>query len=650
MKIRARIVLWSVIPVSVAMGLIITISSIWSIQKNRTDAIELMKALSTQHANRIKGELDMAMDAARTLAQIFENFEDLDLDERRPDMLKQLKTIVDKNPSFLGAWTVWEPNALDGRDARYANAPGYDGTGRFIPYYQRFSGTVERDICVDYEVDVPAGAFYFLPMKTKKEQILEPYPYTYSGKTVTLSSLAVPILSKDGTALGVVGIDLSLGEMQKRYSSIRYGKSGFGRFISAQGMVLAHPNANSIGKPWTEASGGQDELFARLAKGDTFLEIARSETLKTDVMKSYAPIFVGASTVPLIFSMSAPENELYQSAYALSFAMVVIALIALALLVVVFLFLSGSIATPLAAAVLVAERVAKSDLSVRVDQKHLARKDEIGEVSRALTHMVGDLSALVGSIMASAAGIAEGAQQISESSQSLSEGATEQAAGAEEVSSSVEQVTASIKQNAENAQITESIARKASDGGQRGAEAVTETIAAMKKIAEKIGIIEEIARQTNLLALNAAIEAARAGEAGKGFAVVASEVRKLAERSQEAAVEISSLSNSSIAVADEAGAVFTAIIPDIQKTADLVQEMAASNKEQASGVEQIDKAMIQLDQVIQANASSSEEMASMAEELSGQAASLKEAVGVFKLSAEHDEGDGTSRILIPDNS
>jgi methyl-accepting chemotaxis protein len=195
----------------------------------------------------------------------------------------------------------------------------------------------------------------------------------------------------------------------------------------------------------------------------------------------------------------------------------------------------------------------------------------------------------------------------------------------------MEEMASSIKQNADNSGQTERIADKSAADATEGGKAVSETVSAMKEIAIKISIIEEISRQTNLLALNAAIEAARAGEHGKGFAVVASEVRKLAERSQAAAGEISTLSTRSVQVAEVAGEKLNKMVPDIQKTAELVQEISASCKEQDTGAEQINLAIQQLDSVIQQNASASEEMASTSEELSGQAELLKDTISFFRI-------------------
>src|SRR4030095_10736905 len=229
--------------------------------------------------------------------------------------------------------------------------------------------------------------------------------------------------------------------------------------------------------------------------------------------------------------------------------------------------------------------------------------------------------------------LAAASGQVSATTQSLSRGTSEQAASVQETTSNIEQMNASISQNADNSRQMEQMASKGVKDGEESGQAVRETVTAMKSIAEKVSIIEEIAYQTNLLALNAAIEAARAGEHGRGFAVVATEVRKLAERSQSAAKEISGLAGTSVKVAERSGQQLAELVPSIRKTADLVQEVAAASAEQSAGVAQINRAMAQVDQVTQRNASAAEELASTAEEMASQAEALQPLAARFRLTA-----------------
>jgi methyl-accepting chemotaxis protein len=310
--------------------------------------------------------------------------------------------------------------------------------------------------------------------------------------------------------------------------------------------------------------------------------------------------------------------------------MIILTVAALILGLGIGIFVTRGITRPINDALGVANSLAQGDLTISVESDS---KDETGQMMSAISHMVDKLKQVVGDVIGATDNVASGSQELSSTAQQLSQGATEQAASAEEISSSMEEMTSSIKQNADNSSQTEKIAIKSAADAKEGGKSVNETVAAMKEIATKIGIIEEIARQTNLLALNAAIEAARAGEHGKGFAVVASEVRKLAERSQTAAGEISTLSSRSVQVAETAGEMLNKMVPDIQRTAELVQEISASSREQDAGAEQINKAIQQLDMVIQQNASASEEMASTSEELASQADLLKDTISFFRIDS-----------------
>ena len=293
---------------------------------------------------------------------------------------------------------------------------------------------------------------------------------------------------------------------------------------------------------------------------------------------------------------------------------------------------------------------AEGDLTKRIERDY---EGLFGKVKDNANSTAENLARVMGEVRAAADALTGAANQVSATAQSLSQAASEQAASVEETTSQIDVMSASISQNSDNAKVTDGMATKTSKEAVEGGAAVSSTVTAMKQIASKIGIVDDIAYQTNLLALNAAIEAARAGEHGKGFAVVAAEVRKLAERSQEAAKEIGGLASDSVTTAERAGKLLHEIVPSIQKTSELVQEIAAASAEQSESVVQIGGAMGQLSKATQQNASASEQLAATSEELSGQAEQLQQSVSFFNIGGEshavvrsrHDVAANTRRAL-----
>ncbi len=276
----------------------------------------------------------------------------------------------------------------------------------------------------------------------------------------------------------------------------------------------------------------------------------------------------------------------------------------------------------------VAKEMSQGNINLGIEAEH-----ERGAY-KSIALMMDRICHTISEVQNACENVSAGSEELSASAQSMSQGATEQAAAVEELSASMDKIVTGIESNEKNTDRAEKMAMQAASDTIRGGKAVQETLKAMEKITERTAIIEEISRQTNLLALNAAIEAARAGEHGKGFAVVASEVRKLAERSGNAASEISEISSESLKTAKNTKELLEKIIPEIENTSNIVQEIAASSKEQSSNIGSLKNATEELDSVIQQNASSSEQVAATSEELSSQAQMLQQAILFFKVDKD----------------
>jgi methyl-accepting chemotaxis protein len=302
--------------------------------------------------------------------------------------------------------------------------------------------------------------------------------------------------------------------------------------------------------------------------------------------------------------------------------------------------LARSLTQPLKLMITALQRLGKGDLEAILPS--MSHSGETGTMARHFAEFVKQFSQVLHNVRSAAGALVAASSQVSAASQALSQGTTEQASSVQEITANLEQMNAIIRQNAGNSSETRQIALKGAREAEETGRSVQETVKAMHRIADRIGIIQEIAGQTNLLALNAAIEAARAGEQGRGFSVVASEVRKLSERSQMAAKEISELASSSVRVAERSSTLLSDLIPSIKKTTELVEEVAAGSNEQATGVQQMTRAMSQVDQVTERNAASAEQLASTAEEMTAQAQALRELVSAMRMAGSGSQQNGAN--------
>jgi methyl-accepting chemotaxis protein len=445
-------------------------------------------------------------------------------------------------------------------------------------------------------------------------------PVTWQGQPLGFIEVAEEIDHLFARAKEVTGDDVALF-LPEEYMRGAGNAAGLGK---VGGFTLLEATAPEL----AAALGSRVRLEDALAgsRSDLLSEGGRTHAVGLAPLKDAS----GRTAGVLLFAKDVTEHR----ASALSDAWVTTGLFAL-LLAAAGVLLFGTLRRSLGAlrdAVRVSERIAAGDLDVIVAEEAGDGTDEVGALQASLAGMTRKLRQVLGEIRAGAEAMTAASRQVSSTAQALSHGTGEQAASVVESTSSLEEMSASISQNAENSRQTEHVATKGAAEAEEGGAAVAETVQAMRSIAERIDIVQEIAYQTNLLALNAAIEAARAGDHGRGFAVVAQEIRKLAERSERAAKEIGEQATRSVAVAERSGALLRALVPAIRKTSDLVQEISAASQEQAAGVNVINRAMAQVDQVTQRNASGAEELSSTAEEMAAQAEALVGTVDFFRIS------------------
>jgi len=696
-SIRNKILLWAGLCMFGTLGIVVAYSSVTTRAIALDSARQSVFSIAKEDADEIALVISGALDAARTLANALSTIKSARAVLARETVDSMLRTTLERNPDFVGVYTAWEPNAFDGKDQRFVNSPGSDSSGRFVPYWSRNrEGNVIVEPLLGYEdatrneTGARKGDYYLLPGERKRECIIEPYVYPVQGKPTLMTSLVVPIMVGD-THYGLAGVDLPLDFLESLVDKEDiFHKTGKVFIVSHKGLVAAvSGNPGIIGEPLKAVFGDASEGYLETVRGG-------QEVVKTagGMVTAFAAITLGQTDTPWSVIIQVPAKEVVAKASTMMWRQIALGMVFTAVVLLGLWAVARAIARPIGRTVQVAELIARGEIAhakqaIPAIEKDLAamnrrtasrspgdaavQQDETGQLLSAISVMTSNLASLLEQVQNSCAQLASASIEIAATSK-------EQEATVRKFEESTSRVLAAVKEIAatrqelartmEDVQGTAEGTRQLADSGRAGlgtmegtmkhlVEATTSISSKLSVISAKAGninsvvtTINNVADQTNLLSLNAAIEAEKAGEYGLGFAVVTREIRRLADQTAVATLDIETMvkeMQSSVTAgvmemdkfSDEVrrgvravGEISGQLGQIIEKVKEVTGEFEKVNdgtKAQAHRAEQIREAIVQLNEGAKQTSESVKQSNEATEQLRETARVLQAEVARFKL-------------------
>lgn len=650
-SIRVRISAGVSVILLLSMGSLVGVVSARTQGMARDQAGDLVSELSRSHSSVVEHRVGAGLAIARQLATTFRAMRSAGTTDR--DAYNAvLRAVLAQEKQYLAAWTLWEPDALDGRDAEYAGTEGHDATGRFIPYWNRAGGEIRREPLVDY--DQPgAGDYYLVPKRMKAEKVLEPYAYAIGGKDVLMTSVVVPIM-RSGRFLGVAGLDIALDDLGEAISQIR-PHGGYAALVSTAGAFVAHPEPGTVGQPVGDPRLASVVRAAASSTDPVSLGADGSGTVGA-TLQAWTAVPLGENDT-WVFGVAVPLDAVLAGSRSLRAETLTFMVVCLGLGMAVVLLVSRSLTLPLRRLQLRMEEIAhgEGDLRQRVE---IRREDEIGAVAHAFNLFAEKISGALVAVGECAHRVATGSDDLSvlarqmndtagqakERIQVLDTATGEVSANVSMVAASSEEMNSTIGEVAQRAAEAARIAGAAVEAADSTGGTMTRLEAAGVQIDDIVRTIDSFADQTNLLSLNATIEAARAGESGKGFAVVAGEVKELARQTAEATADIAATVGTMKETSGAATEALGRISQIIGQVNDLQAAIAAAVEQQSATSGEISRSVTDLSEesrriaetvaeVAEAAGTTStaaEQTLRSAEDMSGIASDLQQLLGAFR--------------------